>query len=116
MNPKSLGYKIIDECKCGFEELFNLIGLIDFNDEREIDRFVKQLVSLHGDSFLECKFGTKPMQTVTENQLKKHIQLRINKGEDLESYPENGKEFSFFATDKALKQLIKKDKPISKKG
>ena len=112
MDPKSLKYKILDECKCGFEELFNLIGLIDFNDAREISRFVNRIVSLHRDGYLECKFVSKPLKTITENQLKKHIQLRINKGEDLESYPEDGKEFSFFTTETALKKLTSNDRTI----
>ncbi len=114
MKPNSLEYKIIDECKCGYEELFNLIGLIDFNDIKEMERFVKHIVSLHRGGYIECKFDTKLKQTIAETQLKDHIQLRIINGEDLESYPESGKEFSFFATDKALNQLIEKDRPIIK--
>ena len=114
MNRKSLRYKIIDECKCGHEELFNLIGMVDYNIKTEIDRFVEQLVSLHEDGFLECKFASNLVQTITVDQLKSHIQSRIEKGEDIESYPENGKEFSFFTKDKALNQLTEKDRPMSK--
>ena len=114
MNPKDLKYKIIDECKCGFEELFILIGLIDYNDPKEIDQFSEKLVSLHKSGFLICKFDSKVMQTVNEKQIKDHIQLRIENGEDIESYPEKGKEFSFFATDIAINQLVEKDRPKSK--
>ena len=114
MDPNCLKYKIINECKCGFEELFNLIGLVDFTKKKEIDTFVKEIVSLHEDGFIECRFASKKVKTITENQLNEHIVLRVSRGEEIESYPENGKEYSFYSTEKAIKQLQRKDQPLIK--
>lgn len=115
MKPDSLEYKIIDECKCGFEELFNLIGLVDFSEADEIDRLVKTLVKLNIAGYLECRFGTEQKTNLTETQLREQIKKRINNGEDLESYPVRGKEYSFFATDKAINMLREEDRPIIQK-
>jgi hypothetical protein len=112
MKPDSLEYKIIDECKCGFEELFNLIGFVDFSETTEIDRLVKTLVNLNQGGYLNCKFGKENKKNLTELKIREHIQKRIKYGEDLESYPKSGEEYSFFATDKAINILREEDKPI----
>ena len=105
MKSGSLKYEIIDECKCGFEELFVLFGLVDHNNADELDRLAKELVNLHRNGYLACKFGSRDLKTITRKQLNDHIQARINKREKLESYPQDEKEFSFFTTEKGRNQL-----------
>ena len=50
MKLKTLEYQIINECKCGFEELFVLISLVNFERSDEREDLVKTLHKLfsHG--------------------------------------------------------------------
>ena len=106
-----LDYGIIDETKCGIEELSLLIG--GLAQEYGLGSLLDSLIRLVNLGFINCYVGnTDEKHNVTKEELKEYISKRNMANENLDEYPEVCEEYSFSATDKGIEQLSEDDKPI----
>lgn len=104
-------YELINETKCGSEELFVLIG--GFSKEYGLEELLKAIVKLVNYGYLSYSYqSTEALTQITLEQLKKYVQMRLDAGEELDEYPEVCDEYAFTATEKGLEILSEEDKPI----
>ena len=105
-----LEYELIEETKCGKEELSVLIEA--FSQEYGLENLIASLVKLVEEGFIDCFVGKDKKQNITKQELEAYIDKRLMMNEDLSEYPEVCEEYYFFATDKGISQLSDEDKPI----
>jgi len=111
MNIKKLEYEIINECKCGCEELFVLIGSVDTHSNYELDIFVETLLNLISQEYIICTLNGERIE-ITKTDIKNYIETKLKNNEDLEEHSEIVEEYCFTTTDKGIKLLREEDKPI----
>jgi hypothetical protein len=105
-----LDYAIIDETKCGIEELSVLIG--GFAQEYGLENLIGSLVRLVNSGLISCYLGDTLREIITGDELEEYINKRKLANENLDEYPDVCEEYSFVATDKGIEQLSDDDKPI----
>ena len=109
---KRIEYEIINETKCGEEELSILIG--GFAKEYGLETLLDALVNLIEQGLLICTRGTSnKVMKISSKDLEEYVNKRKKSGENLIEYPEVCKELYFFATDEGIKYLNDEDQPIS---
>ena len=109
----SIAYGIIEECKCGPEELFVLISSVYPGEQQEIDNFIKTIAKLNQNGLLICRNANSSKEiTVNYQALKFYVTLREEAGEKLDEYPIVCEEYVFEATDLGISNLSEKDKPV----
>lgn len=107
-----LEYEVINETKCGKEELSILIA--GFKNEYDLNIIIDSLVKLVGAKYLICTKGNINKNVIiNRDELDKYINKRIQSGEKLEEYPHVCDEYYFFATDDGISLLKENDKPIT---
>ena len=112
MDKANLRYRILDECRCGPEECFILVSLVD---QSAIDQLLGTLSELINDGLLDCfrvGSGSRRLHPSLLD-LRKYVKQRIDAGEDLETYPEVVPEYTFMTTESGLAALLPEDRPIS---
>ncbi|MEW6606730.1 MAG: hypothetical protein AB1414_04625 [bacterium] len=106
-------YKIIEDCKCGYEELFILISLIPEGEEKKL---FTAIINLCEQKLLACRYKNNPQYEPTLNELMDYLNKRKKTGEELETYPEVCEEYEFIATESGIDLLKEDDKPIRKRN
>ena len=114
MTNSNIQYDIIDECKCGFEEFFVLLGLVDTDNPNERMYLARSLEEMVKNGLLICEYKGNRKTNLMATELLAQINLRLACDEHLNSYPECCEEYSFMSTDEALLQLSDEDKPVPK--
>jgi hypothetical protein len=114
MKPGTLDYDILNECKCGYEELCILVSLVQFESSTERDKLIKTLVRLFASGLLDCEYAGEKLDNLTEDMVREHLINRLIKGEDLAQYPEDNDEYCFFSTEAGISVLLDDDKPVVK--
>ena len=106
-----LEYELINETKCGEEELFGLIA--GFAPEYGLPPLLSALASLVSSGHLACQVGSGRQDiVVTYQMLQQYVRCREAAGEQLDQYPAACAEYSFRATERGLALLSESDKPI----
>ncbi|HXT50601.1 MAG TPA: hypothetical protein VN811_06135 [Thermoanaerobaculia bacterium] len=112
MARKDLGYAIIDECKCGFEEFSVLVSLIDPEDPQALAELVDTIVRLVDEGVLISRRNSTELPQITREDLEAYLSARLGAAEDLEEYPEVVPELSFMATNQGILLLREEDRPV----
>ncbi len=111
MKISNFEYEIINECKCGPEELFVLMSSIDYNSQREIDLFFDSLLKLVNNDLLVCR-SNKDIFKIKREHLYGYLKIKLENNESLENHSDFADEYLFESTKKAIELLKEEDKPI----
>lgn len=109
IEPGSLTYRIVEECKCGPEEFFVLVSSVE---DDEFESFLEALVELVAKKYLRCDRGAQEDIALSLADLRSYVANRRAAGEDLEQYPAVVEEFRFTTTDSGIEVLLPEDRPI----
>lgn len=109
-----LEYSILKECACGPEELHVLLSLIDFDDQEQLRCMATALSVLVREARVEAHWGSARRAAIDANEIVALVSDRRARGESLEDYPVDGRDFAFYATELGLSALSEEDRPVKK--